>query len=209
MRKKLLTELLLFSLLPLLLHGKIKTADLKSVMPSADSFRERKEPLPCHEAYKKDKLIGLCFLSTGVLTNSRGYNGPLVILIGIKTNGTLSGIKILKHRENVRQARIIEKKEFGSRYKDKKITDAFEPGADAENITGATITAKSVARIVKESSRRVHELFFSKTPSVKGSEPAAGEQESYRPKHGITKIDKKTIRSRNLSEKEAEYYEKK
>jgi transcriptional regulator of nitric oxide reductase len=199
--------LLFFSLS---LYAGVRNRDLAYVMPSADTFKLKKKPLRLYEAFRNKELVGFCFLSTDIVTNSTGYNGKLTLLVGMNRNGTLAGIKVLKHRENIKEAFAIEKPGFESQFRKKKLTDRFLVGADVDNITGATVTVKKIARIVKKSSEKVFSLYFHKKPAGTGTIPEIPEEEDevLNPKWPIQKIDPEALKAAGLSEKEAEFYEK-
>ncbi len=143
-----------------LLHSTILEKDLKYVMPSASRFSALKVPLPHFKAYNEKELIGICYLSIDITPEIYGYNGPINILIGLNKNGSLSGIKVIRHRENCVQAQDIVNPSFEEQFKGKNITDGFILSEDINKITGATITIKCVSEIIKRSSRKMYQYCF-------------------------------------------------
>ena len=101
------------------------------------------------------RMIGICYLSTDVTPEINGYNGPIRVLIGLLKTGRVSGIRVLKHRENIIEALVIEKESFDSSFREKPITDPFLPGRDLEHVTGATVTIRQMGSIVKLSARKM------------------------------------------------------
>lgn len=143
-----------------LLHSTILEKDLKYVMPSATRFSAGKVPLPHFKAYDEKKLIGICYLSIDITPEIYGYNGPINILIGLNKNGSLSGIKVMQHKENNVQAQVIVNPSFEEQFKCKNITDGFILSEDINEITGATITIKCVSEIIKRSSMKMYQYCF-------------------------------------------------
>ncbi|MFQ6003700.1 MAG: FMN-binding protein, partial [Candidatus Zixiibacteriota bacterium] len=132
---------------------------LKIVMPQANLFSEKKGQPPHYEAYKEEKdqkkLIGLCFTTTDVVPEERGYSGPIKIMIGMDLEGRITGIKILHHTETPSYVRELKSAWFSDQFKGKSIADRFKVNEDIDGITRATITAEAVARAVKKSGRKV------------------------------------------------------
>ncbi len=126
---------------------------LRIVMPEADSFSEKKETPPHYEAYKEKKgrekeLVGLCFLTTDLFPDERGYAGPIHSLVGMDLKGFIAGIKIIAHSETPSYAYRIEEPWFERQFKRKSVFDEFKPGKDVDGITGATVTVSTIARAV-------------------------------------------------------------
>ena len=133
---------------------------LRIVMPEADSFSEKKETPPHYEAYKEKKgrekeLIGLCFLTTDLFPDERGYAGPVYILVGMDLKGFITGIKVIAHSETPAYVYRIEEPWFARQFKGKSVFDEFKLGKDVDGITGATVTVSAIARAVKKSIRKM------------------------------------------------------
>ncbi len=158
--------LLLF--IKVIIYAGVSKNDLKYVMPSADSFLKNKGDLPHYKAYKKKKLIGICYVSTDVVPEIIGYNGPIKILIGLYNTGKISGIKILEHVENIKQAEVIVENSFHDQFKSRSIKDSFVVGKDVDNVTGATVTIERVCEIVKNSSLIMYLYYFPKEDAGSG-----------------------------------------
>jgi Na+-translocating ferredoxin:NAD+ oxidoreductase subunit G len=105
-------------------------------------------------AYKNGQVIG------AVLRTSRAsYNGAIKILVGVGTNGKISGVKILEHSDtpglgaNAASAGYYVDRAKGIHFYDqfagKAVSDPFVPKNDVVAITAATITSRAVAASVK------------------------------------------------------------
>ena len=81
----------------------------------------------------------------------KGYGGPVEIMVGISTDGKVTGIKILSHTETPGLGANAPQPKFSDQYKDKPTKDKLEvvktvPSKEnqIQAITGATITSKAV-----------------------------------------------------------------
>ncbi len=117
-----------------------------------------------------EEIVGLVLQAT-----SPGSQAPIKLLVGIKKDGTVSGVKILESLEtpglgaNASNSDYYVEKEnkitFLGQFKGKKISDNFVPKEDVIAITGATITSAAVANGVKAAGRVAHNYFKEKEGS--------------------------------------------
>lgn len=86
----------------------------------------------------------------------KGYAGAIEMMVGISTEGKVTGIKILNHSETPGLGAKAIEPSFSDQYKDKPLTEleVVKGTATADNeisaITGATITSKAVTSGVNE-----------------------------------------------------------
>ncbi|KGJ88782.1 electron transport complex subunit RsxG [Thalassotalea sp. ND16A] len=87
-----------------------------------------------------------------------GYNGNIQLLVAINVDGTLSGVRVLKHKETPGLGDKIEtrKSEWVYNFNDKDIIDEKDlrwavkkDGGMFDQFTGATITPRAVVNAVK------------------------------------------------------------
>jgi electron transport complex protein RnfG len=130
-----------------------KQAAMKEILPVADTFstsdvniKENKKISEVNTGLKGGKIAGYA-----IKVAPRGYSGPVEIMVGISTDGKVTGIKILSHAETPGLGANAPKPEFSDQYKNKSTKDKLEvvkKAASKENqiqaITGATITSKAV-----------------------------------------------------------------
>jgi transcriptional regulator of nitric oxide reductase len=132
---------------------------LEVLFPSATSFSP-KEPSPPHfKAYTGGgagtrTLVGVAFWTTELEPLERGYDGPIKMLVGLDTNGRLTGVVVSEHREPYGYF-SVDRKEFGAQFVGKNIRDAFKIGEDVDAVSRATITNTSAVRAIRNSARRV------------------------------------------------------
>jgi electron transport complex protein RnfG len=111
-----------------------------------------------YEARRGGELIG------AALRVSRGsYGGPIKVLVGVSADNTVTGVKILEHKDTpglganaaspsyfVGGGRRVT---FTGQFAGKSVRDPFEVRADVEAITASTITSRAVADAVKAAGR--------------------------------------------------------
>ena len=80
-------------------------AQLKRLFASATSFSPKGGNPPHFTAYLNDPrsglqtLAGFAFWTTELEPLERGYDGPIKILVGMYTKGSLTGVIVVEHRE--------------------------------------------------------------------------------------------------------------
>lgn len=88
-----------------------------------------------------------------------GYNGDIKLLIGIRYNGTLSGVRVLTHRETPGLGDAIEarKSDWAFTFNEKSLTvpqkkkwKVKRDGGDFDQLTGATITPRAIVKAVRK-----------------------------------------------------------
>ena len=124
-----------------------------------------------------------------VVTARDGYAGPIRLLVGVGADGVVTGLRILEHRETPGLGDKIYKDadfvaEFSALLVDPEIV-AVKKGTktgpnQVDAITGATISAKAVVRIINEAHAEWSDRYPApgSEPGLEASEPAdtGGEQ---------------------------------
>jgi ferredoxin/Na+-translocating ferredoxin:NAD+ oxidoreductase RnfG subunit len=133
---------------------------LQLVLPQAGAFSEKSGTPPCYEGYKidsrgKQERVGLCFLTTDIAPEIKGYAGPIKLMVGMDTQGVLSGIEIISHHETPSYVWGIEAPWFKTQFKGKSASDPFQVDGDIDGISRATVTVTAIAQGVKRSAVRV------------------------------------------------------
>ena len=137
--------------------GDVLQARLKQLFPAATSFSPKGGEPPHFKAYAgpgTQNVIGYAFYTTEVAPLERGYGGPIVILVGIDTKGTLPGIIITDHREPYGDF-SIDRPNFAAHFRNKDVRDPFQLGKDIVAVSRATITMSSAVRAIRLSARRI------------------------------------------------------
>jgi electron transport complex protein RnfG len=93
------------------------------------------------------------------VTARDGYSGPIRILVGVEMDGTISGVRIVEHRETpglgdrIHQSRSDWVHQFDGR----SLTDPVEArwllevdGGEFDQITGASVTPRAIIKAVRD-----------------------------------------------------------
>jgi len=145
---------------------------LKEVFPQADFFSVKAGKYPHNKAFKaapqggESTLLGFVFMTNEVEPDEWGYAGPIEILVGLTTDGVITAVKVVYHREPFGSFSIATP-EFAAQFKGKKILDAFEVGRDIDGVTRATISVDGATRVIKKSTRHILRQYLAEEQSKK------------------------------------------
>jgi electron transport complex protein RnfG len=112
------------------------------------------QPLTVYRALKEQQLTGLAFAATG-----QGYACDIKLLIGIRPDGSLIGVRVLAHAETPGLGDKIEIEKdswitaFNGRSLQNTPAKAWQvrkDGGDFDAFSGATITPRAVVRAVHQ-----------------------------------------------------------
>ena len=135
-------------------------SQLKQLFPAAAAFSPKAADPPHFKVFAPSQgaapqpLAGLAFWTTELEPLERGYDGPIRILVGMDTNGVISGVIVAGHNEPYGDF-SVDRPEFAAQFKGKSIRDPFRVGADVDAVSRATITVTSAARAIRNSARRI------------------------------------------------------
>lgn len=111
------------------------------------------EPTTAYRAKKQDKTVAVIF--TAIAPN--GYNGSIYLLTGVYRDGTLAGVRVVKHRETPGLGDAIEasRSDWILDFSGKSLTQppskqwkVQRDGGHFDQFTGATITPRAVVKAV-------------------------------------------------------------
>lgn len=146
-------------------------AAMKSVMKEAENFEEIKDfsveansaisVSALYLAKSQDKVIG------GVAQVSGPTYDSATIILGLKTDGTISGVRFLELTDtpgfglkaNDPTFILPSGKTFYEQFEDKKFSDGLILGQTVDAISGATITSKGVVDLVNFACSTLTEYF--------------------------------------------------
>jgi NosR/NirI family nitrous oxide reductase transcriptional regulator len=134
-------------------------ARLKQLFPAASGFTEKEGSPPHITAFTVDRSgmrtpLGFAFWTTDLQPLERGYDGPIKMLVGMDTQGVLTGVIVVEDHEPFGDF-SIEPPQFAAQFKGKSIRDQFKVGVDIDAVTRATISVTSASRAVRNSARRI------------------------------------------------------
>lgn len=139
---------------------------LKRLFPIAVAFSPKGGTPAHYKAYAVDprknpsaQPLGFAFWTTDVVPLERGYEGPIVMLVGMDKAGILAGVVVDYNREPYGHL-SVDTPGFAAQFKGKSIRDGFRVGADVDAISRASISVNSAARAIRDSSRLVARQFL-------------------------------------------------
>lgn len=113
------------------------------------------EDVPVYRVYAGGAPIAALF----VVRAMDGFSGPIRLLIGIDGTGTVTGVRVLEHRETPGLGDLIEadKSDWIQQFNGKSLLSPVAPawaikrdGGEFDQFTGASITPRSVIKAIKE-----------------------------------------------------------
>jgi transcriptional regulator of nitric oxide reductase len=159
------------------------TAQLKKLFPSAATF-SAKTGTPAHyKAFgpaaggKQGELLGLAYWTTELEPLERGFDGPIKMLVGLSTEGKITGVIVTDHREPYGYF-SVDLPEWPKQFEGKSVRDAFKVGQDVDAISRATISVTSASRAIRNSSRKIARAYLAppESPPAGAAGPAAATQ---------------------------------
>ena len=119
----------------------------------ADTLLGTSEPSKAYVAYKNSKPVAVVLSPVA----SNGYSGPIHMLVGIYHDGTVAGVRVVKHRETPGLGDAIDAERsdwilgFNGKSLDSPTTKKWKvkrDGGEFDQFTGATITPRAVVKAV-------------------------------------------------------------
>lgn len=113
------------------------------------------DDVPVYRVYADGSPVAALF----VVTARGGFSGPIRLLIGVDARGTVTGVRVLEHRETPGLGDLIEagKSDWILQFSGRSLTDPAPPGwairrdgGEFDQLTGATITPRAVIRGIEE-----------------------------------------------------------
>jgi Na+-translocating ferredoxin:NAD+ oxidoreductase subunit G len=136
------------------------------------------KPVAVYRARKQGQPVAVIIASIA----PAGYGGPIKLLIGVRYDGTLTGVRVLYHKETpgLGDAIEVEKSDWILRFAGLSLTNPKESqwkvkkdGGVFDQFTGATITPRLVVRTVLNTLRYYKQnremLFASSKSKPKGN----------------------------------------
>ena len=120
----------------------------QEVLPDATEFNEVNDNIS--EGLANGDPVGWC-----VKTNPIGFGGELSLMVGIKADGSISGVQILSHSETPGLGARAEsdpdwRKQFTGKHVGMEVKKSSLEENDIQAITGATVTSSAVTKGVND-----------------------------------------------------------
>tara|TARA_R100001377_G_scaffold81753_1_gene61476 strand:+ start:7616 stop:9643 length:2028 start_codon:yes stop_codon:yes gene_type:complete len=137
------------------------------VLPDATRFSEKSGEPPVLRGYRagadgSEELVGFVFLSADVPPEEKGFAAPVDMLIGMNTDGVLTGIKVLNYTESYRYSLgdFVADPAFQAQFQNKAIEDEFRVMRDIDGLAGATMTSFAISQGARGAARRVASAYL-------------------------------------------------
>lgn len=126
---------------------------LDTVVIKPDTLLATRDETLAYRARKNKQNVAVVFSSIA----ANGYNGPIHLLVGVNADGTLAGVRVVKHRETPGLGDAVQTTHSNwiLGFDDKSLSDPEEKGWKVkrdggifDQFTGATITPRAVVKAV-------------------------------------------------------------
>jgi electron transport complex protein RnfG len=139
-------------------------ASLKELFPGADDFTEITGTINSPDpqvSFGTEYAVKQSGSTIGVAIRASGgsYGGPITVLVGTGSDGTITRVKILEHSDTpglganaASPSYFVDKPSrttFYGQFTGKSVQDSFAVKADVAAITASTITSRAVSGVVK------------------------------------------------------------
>jgi len=136
------------------------------------------EPTMAYRARKNKKNVAVVFSSIA----PNGYNGPIQLLVGVQADGTLAGVRVVKHRETPGLGDVVSitRSDWILGFDGKSLSNpeakgwkVKRDGGIFDQFTGATITPRAVVKAVHNAL-----LYFDQNQATLFDKPAEKAEQS-------------------------------
>ncbi len=126
---------------------------LDTIIIKPNRLLSTKEPSLAYRARNNDKNIAVVFSSIA----PNGYNGSIYLLVGVNADGTLAGVRVVKHRETPGLGDVVSitHSDWILGFNGRSLSNPNEKGWKVkrdggifDQFTGATITPRAVVKAV-------------------------------------------------------------
>jgi H+/Na+-translocating ferredoxin:NAD+ oxidoreductase subunit G len=129
------------------------TPDQKARIQEKIGWKFPEESFRAFKAESNGKVDGYA-----VVQETIGKHRPITYIVGVTTDGKVSDVEILVYRES--KGSEVRMKRFNSQYEGKTPLDPIRINKDIINITGATMSVRSVSAGVKRALVLVDEFYL-------------------------------------------------
>ncbi|HEY5000932.1 MAG TPA: FMN-binding protein [Candidatus Cryosericum sp.] len=164
-------------------------AGLREVFPKAtgftptDTVKSARPTIVFDAAYTANGPSGS--LGIAVKVHGPSYGGPTTLIVGVSTDGTITGVKVLENKDTpglganaaspTYYVNKASKTTFPGQFAGKKLTDGFVVKKDVIAITSATITSRAITNLVQAVGKAASEVLGigDSSPSTSSQDPRA------------------------------------
>jgi len=126
------------------------------VLPGA----ERVEPLDggLFAGYGADETGEPVIVGYAMAGSATGYGGPLTLMVGTDTAGSIIGVKVVDNRETPNFFNQLERNGFYGQFDGSDYADSLVVGSDIDGVSGATLSSEGVAQSIRNAVRDIGAL---------------------------------------------------
>lgn len=126
---------------------------LSDTIELSDPLLGSSDPVTIYRARKNNQPVAAMF----TVIAPDGYSGKILVLMGVKLDGALAGIRIISHKETPGLGDAIDaaKSDWALQFNDKSLANPVadkwkvkKDGGVFDELTGATITPRAVVKAV-------------------------------------------------------------
>ena len=151
---------------------------IRTVMPTADRLGEVAGDPPVVTGFAvspdgSEVVTGYVFLTSDLPPEQFGYSGPIEALVGMRPDGTLTGMRVTDYNESYMRSMgdFLRTPGFQEQFAGKHIGDPFQVWNDVEGISRVSISVRALSRGVRDAARRIANAYaLVDGPSVATSE---------------------------------------
>jgi Na+-translocating ferredoxin:NAD+ oxidoreductase RnfG subunit len=130
-----------------------KTEDQKQLIEERIGWHFPETTFNCFIGETKGKVDGWAFVQ-----NTIGKHKPMTYMVGVAPDGEVTNVEILVYRES--RGSEVRKKRFNYQYQGKTVDDPIRINRDVINISGATMSVRSMSAGVKRALVLADELYL-------------------------------------------------
>ncbi len=136
---------------------------IKAVLPAYDNKpdQETQQTVTGKDRQGKDRVLIFYKASkegqpvgTAFSVNEKGFGGEITVMMGVDQQSVITGVEILLHKETPGLGAKIEEEGFRRQFVGKSLLSSKialkKDGGDLDQITGASISSRAVAKAVKK-----------------------------------------------------------
>lgn len=140
------------------------TQEKKELIEQRIGWKFPEESFEVYLGHTGDKIDGYAMVH-----NTIGKHKHMTYMVGVDANGTCSDVELLVFREA--RGSEVRRKRFNSQYEGKTVLDPIRINKDIINISGATMSVRSISAGVKRVLVLIDEFYLK--PAGLGSDPLA------------------------------------
>ena len=105
--------------------------------------------------YAPDESGEETVIGYAMAASATGYGGPLAMMVGTDTSGTIISVNVIEHRETPNFFRQLERHGFYDQFIGSDYSRRLLVNDDLDGVSGATLSAEAVAQSIRQAARGI------------------------------------------------------